>query len=122
MKGVWLFFVFSCMFLFLQAGTYRKREVSRPCFITTNTSKIEIKKIILTDEQTQVDAVLYGEPGEVAVISSKTCLRTTQQEFSLREAEGVSIDGKTEPELISKSGEASCNSFFCSDSCRGACC
>lgn len=28
MKGVWLFFVFSCMFLFLQAGTYRKREVS----------------------------------------------------------------------------------------------
>ena len=29
MKGVWLFFVFSCMFLFLQAGTYRKREVSR---------------------------------------------------------------------------------------------
>lgn len=27
MKGVWLFFVFSCMFLFLQAGTYRKREV-----------------------------------------------------------------------------------------------
>ena len=65
MKGVWLFFVFSCMFLFLQAGTYRKREVSRPCFITTNTSKIEIKKIILTDEQTQVDAVLYGEPGEL---------------------------------------------------------
>ena len=116
MKGVWLFFVFSCMFLFLQAGTYRKREVSRPCFITTNTSKIEI-----TDEQTQVDAVLYGEPGEAAVISSKTCLRTTQQEFSLREAEGVSIDGKTEPELISKS-EASCNSFFCSDSCRDACC
>lgn len=105
MKGVWLFFVFSCMFLFLQAGTYRKREVSRPCFITTNTSKIEIKKIILTDEQTQVDAVLYGEPGEAAVISSKTCLRTTQQEFSLREAEGVSIDGKTDPELISKSGK-----------------
>ena len=100
-----LFFVFSCMFSFLQAGTYRKREVSRPCYITTNTSKIEIKKIILTDEQTQVDAVLYGEPGEAAVISSKTCLRTTQQEFSLREAEGVSIDGKTDPELISKSGK-----------------
>lgn len=105
MKGVWLFCVFSCMFLFLQAGTYRKREVSRPCFITTNTSKIEIKKIILTDEQTQVDAILYGEPGEVAVISSKTYLRTAQQEFSLREAEGVSIDGKTEPELIPKSGK-----------------
>lgn len=112
MKGVWLFFVFSCMFLFLQAGTYRKREVSRPCFITTNTSKIEIKKIILTDEQTQVDAVLYGEPGEAAVISSKTCLRTTQQEFSLREAEGVSIDGKTEPELISKSGKHHVTLFF----------
>ena len=112
MKGVWLFFVFSCMFLFLQAGTYRKREVSRPCFITTNTSKIEIKKIILTDEQTQVDAVLYGEPGEAAVISSKTCLRTTQQEFSLREAEGVSIDGKTEPEFISKSGKHHVTLFF----------
>lgn len=62
------------------------------------------KEIILTDEQTQVDAVLYGEPGEAAVISSKTCLRTTQQEFSLREAEGVSIDGKPSRSLFRSRG------------------
>lgn len=61
----------------------------------------------MTDEQTQVDAVLYGQPGEMAVISSHTCLRTPQQEFCLREAEGVSIDGLTEPEAIPASGEHS---------------
>lgn len=104
MKSIWLFCMLCCVCMMAQAGTYRKREVSHPCFITTNTSKIEIKKIILTDEQTQVDAVLYGKPGEMAVISSNTCLRTPEQEFRLREAEGVSIDGLTEPETIPESG------------------
>lgn len=107
MKNIWLFCMLCCVCMMAQAGTYRKREVSHPCFITTNTSKIEIKKIILTDEQTQVDAVLYGQPGEMAVISSHTCLRTPQQEFCLREAEGVSIDGLTEPEAIPASGKHS---------------
>lgn len=104
MKHIWLFCMLCCVCMMAQAGTYRKREVSYPCFITTNTSKIEIKKIILTDEQTQVDAILYGKPGEMAVISSNTYLCTPEQEFRLREAEGVSIDGLTEPEPIPESG------------------
>lgn len=107
MKNIWLCCMLCCVCMMVQAGTYRKREINRPCFIATNTSRIEIKKIILTGEQTQVDAVLYGEPGEMAVISSNTCLRTPQGEFCLREAEGVSIDGLTEPEAIPASGRHS---------------
>lgn len=103
-KYVWLVCLMCCISMMAQAGNYRKREVTHPCFVTANTSKIEIKKIILTDEQTQVDAVLYGKPGEVAVISSNTCLRNEGQEFVLREA-NVSIDGKTVPERIPDSGK-----------------
>ena len=103
-KYVWLVCLMCCISMMAQAGNYRKREVAHPCFVTANTSKIEIKKIILTDEQTQVDAVLYGKPGEVAVISSSTCLRSAEQEFPLREAGNVSIDGKTVPERIPDSG------------------
>ena len=104
-KYVWLVCLMCCISMMAQAGNYRKREVTHPCFVTANTSKIEIKKIILTDEQTQVDAVLYGKPGEVAVISSNTCLRSAEQEFPLREAGNVSIDGKTVPERIPDSGK-----------------
>ena len=104
-KYVWLVCLMCCISMMAQAGNYRKREVAHPCFVTANTSKIEIKKIILTDEQTQVDAVLYGKPGEVAVISSNTCLRSAEQEFPLREAGNVSIDGKTVPERIPDSGK-----------------
>lgn len=105
MKSVWVLCLALCICMIVQAGNYRKREVSHPCFIAANTSKIEIKKIVLSNEQTQVDAVLYGKPGEAAVISSNTCLRSAQQEFALREAEGVSIDGQALPEQIPSSGE-----------------
>lgn len=103
-KYVWLVCLMCCISMVAQAGNYRKREVTNPCFVTANTSKIEIKRIVLTDEQTQVDAVLYGKPGELAVISSNTCLRNGGQEFVLREA-NVSIDGKTVPERIPDSGK-----------------
>lgn len=103
-KYVWLVCLMCCIGMVAQAGNYRKREVTNPCFVTANTSKIEIKRIILTDEQTQVDAVLYGKPGELAVISSNTCLRNEGQKFVLREA-NVSIDGKTVPERIPDSGK-----------------
>ena len=103
-KYVWLVCLMCCIGMVAQAGNYRKREVTNPCFVTANTSKIEIKRIVLTDEQTQVDAVLYGKPGELAVISSNTCLRNGGQEFVLREA-NVSIDGKTVPERIPDSGK-----------------
>lgn len=104
-KYIWFLCLLGCIALTAQAGNYRKRDVAHPCFVTTNTSKIEIKKIILTDEQTQLNAVLYGTPGEVAVISSNTFLRSEKQEFPLREAAHVSIDGRTEPERIPDSGK-----------------
>ena len=104
-KYVWILCLLGCIALTAQAENYRKRDVTNPCFVTATTSKIEIKKIIQTDEQTQVDAVLYGRPGEVAVISSNTCLRSGKQEFPLREAAHVSIDGKTVPERIPDSGK-----------------
>lgn len=104
-KFMWFLCLLGCIALTTQAGNYRKREVTHPCFVTTNTSEIEIKKIILTDEHTQVDAVLYGKPGEAAIISSNTYLCDDNQKFPLREAAGVSIDGQTVPERIPDSGK-----------------
>lgn len=80
-KFMWFLCLLGCIALTTQAGNYRKREVTHPCFVTTNTSEIEIKKIILTDEHTQVDAVLYGKPGEAAIISSNTYLCDDNQNF-----------------------------------------
>lgn len=68
--------ILCCLPVWLQAQHIQKRVVEHPGFITTNTAEIEIKKIILTDEQTQVDAVIYGKPGEIAVISPDTYLTT----------------------------------------------
>ena len=88
----------------LCAQTGGKKIVDRPGFVTANTSELEIKRIILTAEQTQVDAVLYGKPGTPAVISSYACLRSENSTVRLREAGGISIDGTTEPETIPESG------------------
>lgn len=96
--------ILCCLPIWLQAQHVQKRVVEHPGFITTNTAEIEIKKIILTDEQTQVDAMIYGKPGEIAVISSDTYLTTGKSSFRLREADNISIDGTTEPERIPESG------------------
>ena len=80
-----------------EGKTLQRREIDHPCFVTANTSQIEIKKIILTDEQTEVDAVLYGNPGDLVFISSEAYLRAGQQKFRLREAGNVSIDATAEP-------------------------
>lgn len=69
------------------------------CYLRTG-----VEKLILTDEHTQVDAVLYGKPGSVAVISPDTWLVAGQQRFLLREAGGISIGGLIEPERIPESG------------------
>lgn len=100
--GSILMLLFCCS---LHAQVVYKRTVEHPGFVTANTSEIELKKIILTDEQTQVDAVLYGKPGTPAVISSDTWLKTEKGRFRLREAGNVSIDGRTEPELMPESGK-----------------
>lgn len=97
--------ILCCLPVWLQAQHIQKRVVEHPGFITTNTAEIEIKKIILTDEQTQVDAVIYGKPGEIAVISPDTYLTTEKNSFRLREAENISIGGTTEPERIPESGK-----------------
>lgn len=89
----------------LQAQGVHKRIVETPGFVTANTSDLELKKIVLTDEQTQVDAVLYGEAGTPAVISSDTWLRAGKNRFRLREAGNISIDGRTEPGLMPENGE-----------------
>lgn len=99
--GICLFCLLSST---LQAQTSRKKVVEYPGFVTASTGEIEIKKIILTDEQTQVDAVMYGSPGTPAVISSKTYLKTEKGTAILREAASVSIDGTTPPGLIPECG------------------
>lgn len=99
--GIMLIGFFCCS---VQGQTCYKRTVETPSFITANTSELELKKLILTDEQTQVDAVLYGKPGSVAVISPDTWLVAGQQRFCLREAGGISIGGQTEPERIPENG------------------
>ena len=88
-----------------QAGHVHKRTLEHPGFITSNTSEIEISRIVLSNEQTQVDAVLYGKPGTPAVISADTYLVSEKSRFRLREAEHISIDGMTEPESIPESGK-----------------
>ncbi len=87
-----------------QAGHIHKRTLEHPGFITSNTSEIEISRIILSSEQTQVDAVIYGKPGTPAVISDDTYLRSEKNSFRLREAEHISIGGTTEPETIPENG------------------
>lgn len=104
MKNFWILCVMCLLGVTLHAGTYHKREVETPCFVTANTSEIEIRKIIITDEQTQVDAVLYGKPGELCVISEDTYLRNGVQRFPLREADHVSIGGKAPLERMDETG------------------
>lgn len=104
MKYGWIFCMMYLICVNVQAGLYHKRDIQYPRFVTTNTSQIEIKRLILTDEHTQVDAVLYGQAGEVAVISAYTYLCAGERKFMLRETDHLSIDGQTEPELIPESG------------------
>lgn len=60
MKRLWMICMACLLCLSLQAEISHKRVVECPAFVTANTSEIEIRKITLTDEQTQVDAVFMG--------------------------------------------------------------
>ena len=104
MRSLWMFCFVWLLCVSVKATVSERREVEHPCFIATNTSKIEIRKIILTDAHTQVDAVMYGEPGEPLVLSSNTFLIAGKESFRLRETDRVSIDGMTEPDVIPESG------------------
>lgn len=106
MRSLWVFCFVWLLCMSVNATVSERREVEHPCFIATNTSKIEIRKIILTDAHTQVDAVMYGEPGEPLVLSSNTFLTAGKESFRLRETDKVSIDGMTEPGVIPESGRS----------------
>ena len=106
MRSLWMFCFVWLLCVSVKATVSERREVEHPCFIATNTSKIEIRKIILTDAHTQVDAVMYGEPGEPLVLSSNTFLIAGKESFRLRETDKVSIDGMTEPGVIPESGRS----------------
>ncbi len=106
MRSLWVFCFVWLLCISVEAAVSERREVEHPCFIATNTSKIEIRKIILTDAHTQVDAVMYGNPGEPLVLSSNTFLMAGNASFRLRETDKVSIDGLTEPDVIPASGHS----------------
>lgn len=112
MKSLYILCLMCLFGATLYAGTYHKREVELPCFVTSNTSRIEIRKIIITDEQTQVDAVMYGRPGEPCAISGNTYLCNGVQRFPLREADRVSIGGKDPSEQIGELGHRSVTLSF----------
>lgn len=91
-------------FSWVAVQAYARKEITKPCFVTTNTRSLEVTKITLTDEYTRLDAVMYGTPGDYATISDKTFLWAAGQRFPLREAEHVSIGGLTEPESMPENG------------------
>ena len=92
-------------FMALQVQANRRKVMECPGFVLSNTAEIEFKRIIQTSEQTQVDAVMYGKPGTPVVISSKAALKWADGGMAqLREAERISIDGVTEPEVIEENG------------------
>ena len=74
MRSLWVFCFVWLLCISVEAAVSERREVEHPCFIATNTSKIEIRKIILTDAHTQVDAVMANllEAGEDPVVVGKT--------------------------------------------------
>ena len=87
------FFLWKCP---LSAVAAYKKEIVHPCFITANTSRMVVQRMICTADHTQLDVVLYGEPGSAVSLSWNTYLRAPLQVFSLREAD-IPI-GKTDPE------------------------
>lgn len=105
MKRIWLFCMVAILSLVAHDSAFRAREVMRPCFVTSTTTSLEISKIAFNDELTRVDAVFYGAPGDLAIISSATVLRAGNQRLRISEAEHLSIDGLTMPESMPQSGK-----------------
>ena len=54
------FFLWKCP---LTAVAAYKKEIVHPCFITANTSRLVVQRIICTADHTQLDVVLYGRDG-----------------------------------------------------------
>lgn len=97
------FFFFFFLFLWkwpLSAAASYKKETVYPCFITSNTSRMVVQRIVSTAAHTQLDVELYGDAGTAVVLSWNTCLRTPLQVCSLREADipiGTADDSRRFP-------------------------
>ena len=71
----------------LSAVASYKKETVHPAFITSNTSRMVVQRIVSTAAHTQLDVELYGEEGTTVSLSWNTYLRTPLQVCSLREAD-----------------------------------
>lgn len=112
MKRIWLFCMMALLSFVAHAAAFRVREVVHPCFVTSTTASFEIRKIAFNDEQTRIDAVFYGNPGDLVIVSSATVLRAGENRLRLTEAEHLSVDGLTMPESVPQSGRLNVALFF----------
>lgn len=112
MKRFWIASVLCLLCLRLWSVGAEHKVIEKPCFVTATTRKLEVTKIVLSEERTRLDAIMYGEPGDMVMISEKTVLRTPEGDCPLVEAEHVSIGGFTEPESMPQNGMLHVSLFF----------
>ncbi len=112
MKRFWIAWVLCLIGLRLWSVEIGHKVIEKPCFVTATTGKLEITKVVLSEERTRLDGIMYGEPGDMVMISEKTVLRTPKGDCQLLEAEHVSIGGFTEPESMPQSGKLHVSLLF----------
>lgn len=82
----------------------QKESIKYPCFVATNTTNIEIKKITRLDDQTRVEAIIYDKPGSIFTISPQTYLYTDTQRFTILN-DSMTFDKLIATDTIPQSGE-----------------
>lgn len=82
----------------------QKESIKYPCFVATNTTNIEIKKITRLDDQTRVEAIIYDKPGNIFTISPQTYLYTDTQRFTILN-DSMTFDKLIATDTIPQSGE-----------------
>lgn len=82
----------------------KKESIKYPCFVATNTTNIEIKKITRLDDQTRVEAIIYDKPGSIFTISPQTYLYTDTQRFTILN-DNMTFDKLIATDTIPQSGE-----------------
>lgn len=82
----------------------KKESIKYPCFVATNTTNIEIKKITRLDDQTRVEAIIYDKPGSIFTISPQTYLYTDTQRFTILN-DSMTFDKLIATDTIPQSGE-----------------
>ena len=82
----------------------KKESIKYPCFVATNTTNIEIKKITRLDDQTRVEAIIYDKPGSIFTISPQTYLYTDTRRFTILN-DSMTFDKLSATDTIPQSGE-----------------